>query len=660
MTKSPTVQSSGASLSAAASGGVAPRSLSMRAGAPSRLSARTIVETAACPPELKRGEQSWAFSDFKVQKSLGEGAMSSVVHCVCVRSGVHTAIKMYHKDRMNAMNVKQVTREINIHASLLHPNVVRLFAAFEDGDGIYLVQEYASRGDLYVELSRRGGYMPEPHVVKSVLIPFLSALTYMHTQGVLHRDIKPENIMLSGEGEIKVGDFGLAIDTTREKPMSRVGTLDYMPPEIVRLPHGGSALSATSKLGAEEGAAYGLPADAWCVGVLAYELLVGAPPFEAESKDATYTRILKLEPSIPSHLSDQARGFIAAALKKDPSQRPSVHQLLRHPWLRTYQRPKSMAVLETPCKAQLSGSALQDLPAGRPMAAAAHSEEQGETPQASNASITAPAATPSPAVVAAAAGAGAGRAAGLKSLSFSSAMAGRFTSVKPSKPSPFNLLSRRKDSSGSADDSATTTMSNSAAKGPANRSQLAAAREMSAAAAVAEVDAERAPAAGEPGLAPGAGKAAAGKQGAIHVQAVSGVTSASGEPAAAASTPGQPGTEELIPAAAHSAASSSPRGSFAAAIKRKLSSMGSGMFGAAGAEASADEAAEAEAAARGMGAIAALQAPSMQQLLSPQPAAAQPMGPLKRTSSGRRFLSAIGRKWSLGGRKDSLASSLRA
>jgi hypothetical protein len=59
MTKSPTVQSSGASLSAAASGGVAPRSLSMRAGAPSRLSARTIVETAACPPELKRGEQSW-------------------------------------------------------------------------------------------------------------------------------------------------------------------------------------------------------------------------------------------------------------------------------------------------------------------------------------------------------------------------------------------------------------------------------------------------------------------------------------------------------------------------------------------------------------------------------------------------------------------------
>ena len=111
--------------------------------------------------------------------------------------------------------------------------------------------------------------------------------------------------------------------------MSRVGTLDYMPPEvglpclawpaympassgrparttpyqatkpslspctflpyaceqIVKLPYGGAALSAASKVhGGEEGAAYGLPVDAWCVGVLAFELLVGAPPFEAESK----------------------------------------------------------------------------------------------------------------------------------------------------------------------------------------------------------------------------------------------------------------------------------------------------------------------------------------------------------------------------------------
>lgn len=205
--------------------------------------------------------------------------MSTVVHCTCARSGLPVAIKMYHKERMNSLNVRQVAREIEIHASMLHPNVANLYAAFEDGDGIYLVQELATRGaralpcrapfvgnpasgrhrpprqhapcaaplapplpsqpcllrhagDLYAELSRHGGYMLEAHVVKHVMAPFLSALCYLHARAVLHRDIKPENILLSGEGEIKVADFGLAIDTGREKPMSRVGTLDYMPPEV--------------------------------------------------------------------------------------------------------------------------------------------------------------------------------------------------------------------------------------------------------------------------------------------------------------------------------------------------------------------------------------------------------------------------------------------
>ena len=74
--------------------------------------------------------------------------------------------------------------------------------------------------------------MLEAHVLKHVLKPFLTAISHLHSRGILHRDIKPENILLTGQGEIKVADFGLAIDTSREKPVSRVGTLDYMPPEV--------------------------------------------------------------------------------------------------------------------------------------------------------------------------------------------------------------------------------------------------------------------------------------------------------------------------------------------------------------------------------------------------------------------------------------------
>lgn len=82
------------------------------------------------------------------------------------------------------------------------------------------------------------------------------------------------------------------------------------------------------------GGNYGLPVDVWCIGVLAYELLIGGPPFEADTKEATYTRILKTQPFIPGHLSTSAQDFIYITLQKDPSLRPTVDQLIRHRWMR--------------------------------------------------------------------------------------------------------------------------------------------------------------------------------------------------------------------------------------------------------------------------------------------------------------------------------------
>eukprot|EP00887_Chlorella_sp_A99_P004640 scaffold4.g4640.t1 len=409
---------------------------------------RTIVETAACPPELKRGPNAaWSFADFRVQRLLGEGNMSSVLHCVDRQRGQAVVVKMYHKERMNSMNVTQVSREIELHASLLHPNIVKLYAAFEDSDGIYLVEELAPRGDLYGELSCRGGYMSESQVAKNVLLPFLSALSYMHDRGILHRDIKPENVMLGEDSEVKLGDFGLAINTLREKPQSRVGTLDYMPPEIARLPYGtsrsASIASAGTKGSSSSGAStpssdappespaacYGLPADVWCVGILAYELLVGSPPFEAETKDATYTRILKIEPHIPSRLSEPARDFITQAssshgrwdmplgMRSHPSLVPCPCPL---------QRPRSMHLLN-------EAALIEEQPV---------TARRGTAEPSPAAMATAVAAVTAalPASAAASAGGVGERGAPLaRAISVSSPLARRFT-PKPSKPAALNQM----------------------------------------------------------------------------------------------------------------------------------------------------------------------------------------------------------------------------
>lgn len=75
-----------------------------------------------------------------------------------------------------------------------------------------------------------------PPANQQVVTPLLHVLTALHSRGIIHRDIKPENIFFEADGKLVLGDFGLAIDATRDKPCSRVGTEDYMAPEVCWLP----------------------------------------------------------------------------------------------------------------------------------------------------------------------------------------------------------------------------------------------------------------------------------------------------------------------------------------------------------------------------------------------------------------------------------------
>ncbi|GFR49704.1 hypothetical protein Agub_g11855 [Astrephomene gubernaculifera] len=320
-------------------------------GFPSRLLA--LCEN--CPRAMLNREY-WSIKDFALVKEVGSGAASTVYYALCRKSTKPVAIKMYNKSKLSKLNRRQVEREINIHSSLSHPHIIDFYAAFEDDERIYLVQEYAAGGDLFDDVKRRGGRLPEREVVQQVLYPYLTALAYLHARGIIHRDIKPENTVFTRERVMKVTDFGLAINATTERPVTRLGTLDYMAPEVLRCPDKHAPEDNKDRVDLE----YDTSVDAWAMGVLAYELVVGRPPFGMSCREATMRAIVSAAPSLPDWMSPAAADFIRTALQRTPGRRSPVAQLLEHPWIVGHMR--SLQPQHTPrglfCGAQASAASV--------------------------------------------------------------------------------------------------------------------------------------------------------------------------------------------------------------------------------------------------------------------------------------------------------------
>jgi len=152
---------------------------------------------------------------------------------------------------------------------------------------------------------------PPPQYVASLA----DALHYCHSKHVIHRDIKPENLLLGYRGEVKISDFGWSVHAPSSRRTTLCGTLDYLPPEMI------------------ENKDHDHTVDIWALGVLAYELCVGKPPFEAEGHSETYRRIVRVDLAFPSHVSEEARDFISRLLRKEPRARMPLDRVRAHPWV---------------------------------------------------------------------------------------------------------------------------------------------------------------------------------------------------------------------------------------------------------------------------------------------------------------------------------------
>lgn len=232
---------------------------------------------------------------FEIGKPLGKGKFGRVYLARERTTGFICALKVLHKSELQAGGgvEKQVRREIEIQSNLRHPNILQLYGHFHDSKRVFLILEFAGKGELYKHL-RKETKFPEWKAAQYVA-QMASALQYLHKKHVIHRDIKPENILVGIHGEIKISDFGWSVHAPNNRRKTLCGTLDYLPPEMI-------------KPGSSDNY-YNEKVDLWSLGVLTYEFLVGEAPFE-DTPVMTQRRIARADMQIPKFVSAEAADLI--------------------------------------------------------------------------------------------------------------------------------------------------------------------------------------------------------------------------------------------------------------------------------------------------------------------------------------------------------------
>lgn len=273
-------------------------------------------QSMSMKPAKSGSQKPWNLENFEIGRPLGKGKFGNVYLARERQSKYILALKVLFKKQLEKAGVEhQLRREVEIQSHLRHPNILRLYGYFHDASRVYLILEFAPKGELYGELQRCGKFSEQRSA--TYMMELADALNYCHTKNVIHRDIKPENLLLGGNGELKIADFGWSVHTPSSRRTTLCGTLDYLPPEMI------------------EGKTHDRNVDMWSLGVLCYEFLVGKPPFEAKTHDETYRRISRVEYSFPPqfNISDGAKDLVAKLLKHNPLHRLPIHGVLAHPWV---------------------------------------------------------------------------------------------------------------------------------------------------------------------------------------------------------------------------------------------------------------------------------------------------------------------------------------
>ena len=253
---------------------------------------------------------------YDIRGELGRGGMATVYLAHDLALDRKVAIKVMSPALAMGDGIERFKREARTAASLSHPNIIPVYGVHHTDQLLYFVMKYVE-GRPLDGIIRELGALPIP-MTQAVLGQIASAFGYAHRRGVIHRDIKPANILIDDEGWAVVTDFGIAkVSDSKGLTVTglSVGTPTYMSPEQVA----GDPVTPAS--------------DQYALGILAYEMLTGKPPFQgANAMAMMYAHVHHPPPPLESVRPDcpePLRDAVMRMLAKEPADRwPSVEDAI--------------------------------------------------------------------------------------------------------------------------------------------------------------------------------------------------------------------------------------------------------------------------------------------------------------------------------------------
>lgn len=214
-------------------------------------------------------------NNYQIQETLASGSTSKVKRTISIDNKEY-AIKIMPK---SLKDLKSFSKEISIHKSLSHKNIIKYKDSYKDNENFYLVMEFA-KYELYNFIESDVGI--NPVVVHYLIKQLVSGIEYLHSIGICHRDIKPENILIHQDGRLLISDFGFSTFFKYKNKYRRlrtlVGSREYMSPEVSLENYDGELC------------------DIWSIGITIIVLLTGSLPWNsAEMTDQRFKTYMSMK-----------------------------------------------------------------------------------------------------------------------------------------------------------------------------------------------------------------------------------------------------------------------------------------------------------------------------------------------------------------------------